>query len=72
MLKYNATHLSSLAKLKTGDDHFTDTRTLLPNHRYKLNPKYLVGLYRLSWIKQMKLWLGNVVRYSLKNSIAEK
>jgi glycosyltransferase involved in cell wall biosynthesis len=64
MLKYSATHLCHLAKLNIADGHFVQARTLLSDPRCKLKPKHLVGLYGLSWIKQIEQWLGNVFRCS--------
>jgi glycosyltransferase involved in cell wall biosynthesis len=58
MLKYSATHLCHLAKLNIGDGHFSQARKLLSDPRCKLKPKHLVGLYGLSWIKQMTHWFG--------------
>ena len=64
MLRYSATHLCHLAKLNIGDGHFPQARKLLSDPRCKLKPKHLVGLYGLSWIKQITQWLGGVFRYS--------
>ncbi|MFB0980730.1 MAG: glycosyltransferase [Alteromonadaceae bacterium] len=60
MYKYSATHLCHLAKLNIGDGNFSQARNLLSDPRCKLKPKHLIGLYGLSWIKQMTQWLARV------------
>ena len=61
MLKYSAAHLCHLAKLNIGNGHYSQARALLSDPRCKLKPKHLVGLYGLSWIKQIQQWLANVL-----------
>jgi glycosyltransferase involved in cell wall biosynthesis len=54
MLRYSGAHLCHLAKLNIFSGKFTQARKLLSDPRCKLKPKHLVGLYVLSWVKQVK------------------
>jgi glycosyltransferase involved in cell wall biosynthesis len=53
MLRYSAAHLCHLARLNIYAKRYTQARALLSDPRCKLKPKHLLGLYVLSFIKQV-------------------
>lgn len=53
MLRYSAAHLCHLAHNNIKVGRFAQARALLLDPRCKLKPKHLIGLYSLSWLKQI-------------------
>lgn len=53
ILRYSAAHLCHIAKLNIKVGEFARARTLLSDPRCRLKPLHYVGLYGLSWVKQL-------------------
>jgi glycosyltransferase involved in cell wall biosynthesis len=53
MLRFSAAHLCHLAKLNISKRRYEVARALLADPRCRLKPKHLVGLYYMSWVRQI-------------------